>query len=168
MTQFVRHAFISLNAWRTSPKLPKDVCWCLVLFENTVIPYLFQAHSRGGGGLFERGGLFSLERTMVSVRLHKEVEYGGEKLKCKKFRSWNRGSVSHPNFQLVNKPSRISPHEILQSWLISTVYNLLVKNNWEREGGLDREGALINFVPLKRGGGLIRGRGQVGGGGGLT
>ena len=40
-----------------------------------------------------------------------------------------------------------------------------MKNNWEREGGLDREGALINFVPLKRGGGLIRGRGQVGGGG---
>ena len=44
-----------------------------------------------------------------------------------------------------------------------------MKNNWEREGGLDREGALINFLPLKRGRGFIRGRGligEVGGGGG--
>ena len=42
-----------------------------------------------------------------------------------------------------------------------------MKNNWEREGGgLDREGELINFLPLKSGGGgLIRGRGLVGGGG---
>ena len=30
------------------------------------------------------GGLFNLERTMVSS-LHKEVEYGEEKLKYKKF-----------------------------------------------------------------------------------
>ena len=50
---------------------------------------------RGGGGggwgglietygLFERGGLFNVERTKVSV-LHKEVEYGVEKLKYKTF-----------------------------------------------------------------------------------
>ena len=36
------------------------------------------------GGLFERGGLFNLETTMVSV-LHKELEYKVEKLKYKKF-----------------------------------------------------------------------------------
>ena len=36
------------------------------------------------GGVFERGGLFNSERTMVSVP-HKEVEYGEEKLKYKKF-----------------------------------------------------------------------------------
>ena len=35
------------------------------------------------GGLFERGGLFNLEKTMVSV-LHKELEYNMEKLKNKK------------------------------------------------------------------------------------
>ena len=35
------------------------------------------------GGLFERGGLFNLEMTMVSV-LHKELEYKVEKLKNKK------------------------------------------------------------------------------------
>ena len=52
--------------------------------------YSFQARLRGearnrdGGGLFERGGLFNLKRTMVSV-LRKEVEYGEEKLKYKKF-----------------------------------------------------------------------------------
>ena len=45
----------------------------------------------GGGGLyrdgslFERGGLFNLEQTMVSV-LHKELEYKVEKLKYKKVR----------------------------------------------------------------------------------
>ena len=42
----------------------------------------------GGGlvetkGLFEGGGLFDLEETMVSV-LHKELEYKVEKLKNKK------------------------------------------------------------------------------------
>ena len=37
------------------------------------------------GSLFERGGLFNLEQTMVSV-LHKELEYKVEKLKYKKVR----------------------------------------------------------------------------------
>ena len=37
----------------------------------------------GGGGLIETGGLFNLEKTMVSV-LHKELEYEAEKLKYKK------------------------------------------------------------------------------------
>ena len=58
-------------------------------------------------GLFERGGgggLFNLAKTMVSV-LHKEREYKVEKLK----------SITNLNCQLVNKPSRISPHEVLQS-----------------------------------------------------
>ena len=45
---------------------------------------------RGGGGgliemgdLFERGGLFNLEKMMVSV-LHEELEYKVEKLENKK------------------------------------------------------------------------------------
>ena len=50
--------------------------------------YLFEAHLREGlmetGGLLERGGLYNLETTMVSV-LHKELEYEVEKLKYKKF-----------------------------------------------------------------------------------
>ena len=36
------------------------------------------------GGLLERGGLYNLETTMVSV-LHKELEYEVEKLKYKEF-----------------------------------------------------------------------------------
>ena len=36
------------------------------------------------GGLLERGGLYNLETTMVSV-LHKELEYEVEKPKYKKF-----------------------------------------------------------------------------------
>ena len=60
---------------------------------------------------------------MVSV-LHKELDCKVEKLKYKKL------EVIHPkiNSQLVNKPFRISPHEVLQAWLINTVYHLLVKN----------------------------------------
>ena len=63
-----------------------------------------------GGRLFERGGFFNLARTMVSV-LHKELECKVEKFKYKKL------VVIHLqiNSQLVNKPSRISPHKVLQS-----------------------------------------------------
>ena len=72
---------------------------------------LFQAHYRGAGYLRE-GGSFNLETTMVSV-LHKE--YKVEKLKSRSFRSCSRRSESNPNFKSVNKPSWISPHEVLQS-----------------------------------------------------
>ena len=61
---------------------------------------------------------------MVSV-LHKELANKVEKLKYKKL------EVMQPRikFQLVNKPFLISSNEVLQSWLINTVYHLLVKNN---------------------------------------
>jgi len=50
--------------------------------------YLFQAHLSGvlieTGGLFEvGGGIFNLEKTMVSV-LHKQLQHKVEKLKNKK------------------------------------------------------------------------------------
>ena len=82
--------------------------------------------------------------TMVSV-LHKELESS-----TRSFRSYSRGSESNAIFQLVNKSSQISPNEVLQSWLINIGYQLLVKNKCGR-GGLNREGRLINFLPLKRG-----------------
>ena len=47
--------------------------------------------------------------------------------------------------QLVNRPSQIGPHEVLQSLLINTVYHLLVNDN----KGEGRWG-LINFLSLKR------------------
>ena len=44
---------------------------------------------------------------------------------------------------------RISPNEVLQSWL-NTVYHLLVRNNkGEERGALKREEELINFLRLK-------------------
>ena len=68
------------------------------------------------GGLisntFVGGGcLFNLAKTIVSV-LHKELERGVEKLKYKKV---GGHAAEDQKFQLVNKPSKISPHEVLQS-----------------------------------------------------
>ena len=53
---------------------------------------------------------------MVSV-LHKELEYKVEKLNYKKV----GGHAAEDQNQVVNKPARISPHEVLQSRLINTV-----------------------------------------------
>ena len=49
---------------------------------------------------------------------------------------------------------------------MNTVYHLLLKNNQGKGGGLNRErreggGGLINFLPLKRGEGLLDGRGLI-------
>ena len=63
-------------------------------------------------------------------------------------------SQKHWNFQLVNKSSGISPHKVLQWRLINAVYHLWVTNN-TGERGLKERG-VINFLPLKREGGLIR------------
>ena len=77
--------------------------------------YLFQAHLRGGlietGGLFEREGLFNLEKTIVSY-LHKELEY-----KAEKYKKYKKvvGHTAEDENQMVNEPSRISRHKVLQS-----------------------------------------------------
>ena len=79
-----------------------------------------------------------------------------EKLKYKNWRLCNRGSNTNLNFQLLNKASWISLHEVLQSRLINTVYHLLVKNNkGDGKGGKRDGGGLINFLPLIKGA-LIR------------
>ena len=66
---------------------------------------------------------------MVSV-LHEEIEYKVGKTQVQEgWRSCSRGSEPNPNFKLINKPSQIRPHEVLQSSLTNTVYHLLVKNN---------------------------------------
>ena len=99
---------------------------------------LIQTYLRGGG-LFVSEGLFNLAYSMVSV-LHKELEYKVENL-SKSWRSCSGGSKTNPNFQLVNKTSQISPHELLQSWLVNTFNHLLVKNNNGEGRGLKRGGA---------------------------
>ena len=54
---------------------------------------------------------------MVPV-LHKELEYKVEKLKYKKVGEYAADDhcwESNPTFQVVNKPSQISPQEVLPS-----------------------------------------------------
>ena len=64
----------------------------------------------GGGGVGGEG-LFNLTKTIVSV-VHKDLEYKVENLKYKKKKL--KDNKTNPNFQLVNKPSLVSPHEVLQ------------------------------------------------------
>ena len=65
---------------------------------------------RGGGGGGK--GLFNLTKTIVSV-VHKDLEYNKvENLKYKKKKF--KDNKTNPNFQLVSKPSLVSPHEVLQ------------------------------------------------------
>ena len=109
--------------------------------------YLFQTHLRGS--LIELGDLFNLARTMVLV-VHKEL---------RSWRSCSRQSKPNPNFQLVNKPFRISPLEGLQSWLNLYTPKFIREGLYgeeEGEGGIKDRGGLINFLPLRRRG-LSRG-----------
>ena len=70
-----------------------------------------------GGSLRGGGGLFNLTKTMVSV-LYKETKNEVENLKYKKLQVspmlCSQGSKTNLNFQMVNKPSWISPHKLLQ------------------------------------------------------
>ena len=74
-----------LFAKKKSMSEPPTIEWKNVRWVNgTERPWgskEFQAHLRGG--LIETGGLFNLEKMMVSV-LRKELEYKVEKLKHKK------------------------------------------------------------------------------------
>ena len=56
------------------------------------------------GGLIWDGGLFNLVKKMV-----------WKSESTRRWRSCSWGSKTNPNFKLVNKPSRISPQELLQS-----------------------------------------------------
>ena len=85
---------------------------------------------------------------MVS-NLHKELPCKVEKLKYKKLK------VMQPRIE--NKSERpvwISPHGVLLSLLINTVYYSLVNDNKGREGGLKKRGSYQLSSPEKEG--LIR------------
>ena len=58
-----------------------------------------------------KDGLFNLAKKIVSV-LHEELERRRKSSITGSWRIYNRGSKANPNFQLVNKPSRISAHEV--------------------------------------------------------
>ena len=71
---------------------------------------------------------------MASV-LHKDLECKVAEAQVQEdWRSCSRGSETNPNFQLANKLSQISPQKVKQSWLINTVYRILVNNNKGRGG----------------------------------
>ena len=74
--------------------------------------HLFQARLRRA---YLRGGLFTLEQTMVSV-LPEKPQVPEDWSSC------SRGSESNPNFQLGNKKSQISPR--LQSTVVIYQYSL--------------------------------------------
>ena len=126
-----------LQFWLTGGK-PRG---CLEAYVNPLFcplgACLFQAHLKEGFFEWVRGGGVNLEKTMVLV-LNEELEYKVEKLVQEGWRSWTARIRIKQNFQLVNKPSQISPHKVLQLWFVNTVYHLLVKKNKGEEGGLNR------------------------------
>ena len=73
-----------------------------------------------------RYGAFSNNQEMAPI-LHKKSTW--QSGKTKQFEVWGHTpedkKKTNPDFQQVNKPYRISVHEVLQSWLINTVYHLL-------------------------------------------
>ena len=67
-------------------------------------------------GLFERGGGGLKFRNKDGVSFPKITRIQSEKAQVQEgWRLCSRGLESNPNFQWVNKPSRIIPHEVLQS-----------------------------------------------------
>ena len=70
----------------------------------------------GGGGLIWGGGesLFNLAKMVVSV-LHKELECKVKKVKYKKSEVVQLRIKNKSELPNINKPSRSSPNEILQS-----------------------------------------------------
>ena len=122
--------------------------------------FISNAYKGWGGGLIETRGLFNLAKTMVLV-LHKELELDCEQSLIFLWRypviciilnvEGHARNQGQKQVHLVKKPPWTSPHEVLRSWLVNTVQHLLVKNDKGEGGGLEREGGLTNFLPLKRG-----------------
>ena len=90
------------------PETKLRVCITVELRWGALIEMGFYLRGGGGGLISFRNdnGISSPKRTRIqSGDAHQQEEW----------RSCSRGSESKPNFQLVNKPSHISPHEVLQS-----------------------------------------------------
>ena len=115
---------------------------------------------RGGGGRV----LFNLVKAMVLV-LHRNPKCKVEKLKYKTLEGMHPEIKNKSELPAGNKPSWISPDEVLQSRLINTVYHNKGGGGLKREGG---GGGLSTFFPWKMGGSLLeRGGLFERGGGGL-
>ena len=98
-----------------------DICFIKNVKPPLSLPggvFISSPFEQGGGGLFK------WEMMMV-----KKENTKWKILITRSWSSWSRGSESNPNFQVVNKPSGISPYKVLETWLINTVNHLLLKNN---------------------------------------
>ena len=80
--------------------------------------HIWTVGAGGGGILIETRDLFNLAKTMVSVV--PRLEHKMEKLKYKKLK-FTQPRIKNNAKQLMNKPTWICPHEVLQSWLIKIV-----------------------------------------------
>ena len=80
---------------------------------------------------------------MVLV-LHRYPKDKVEKLKYKKLEGMHPKIKNQSKLPAGNKPSWISPHEVLQSRLINTVYHNKGRGRLKREGG---GGGLSTFFP---------------------
>ena len=102
--------------------------------------------------------LFNLVKAMVLV-LHRNPKCKVEKLKYKTLEGMHPEIKNKSELPAGNKPSWISPDEVLQSRLINTVYHN------KGGGGLKREGGGVAYQrssPEKLGGGeLVRERGLI-------
>ena len=100
--------------------------------------------------------LFNLVKAMVLV-LRRNPKCKVEKLKHKTLEGMHPEIKNKSELPAGNKPSWISPDEVLQSRLINTVYHNKGGGGLKREGG----GGLLNVLPLKNGGGSLLERGGL-------
>ena len=104
---------------------------------NTVNPLLSSLGGLSISSLFKgRGGAYLIQK-------RRWYQFPLKNYNIKRKSSSTRRFEVLP-LQLVNKPSRISPHGVLQLWLINTVHQWRI--NRRGEGG-----GLINFILLKKG-----------------
>ena len=97
------------NNFDAASMIPNVTPWTLL----TVTPLL---SPRRGLIYFNQNlkdGLFNLAKKIASV-LPEELERKRKISITKSWRTYNRGSKANPNFQLVNKPSRIRAHEVMR------------------------------------------------------
>ena len=112
------------NAWATSGKVIFK-SRKIVLPGGLFISSPFEVGLVDTGGIFKRGGLFSLAKAMTLV-LRKKIECKVEMAKYKRLKVMQPKIKTNPSFQVVNNSSWISPHEVLQS-TVNTVYHSFIE-----------------------------------------
>ena len=94
---------------------------------------------------------------MVVSALHKEVECKEEKLNTGSWSSCSPGSKTNPTFQHVNKPSWISPNEVLPVVVDFYSLSFITENFFKGRG----EGEAYQLSSPEKGGGGLFERGGL-------